>query len=115
MECFLQDFVNGTSWSAAAIKIGKLVARQNGKGTYISQKVQEWSKAFILDHKELPVTKHSTSAKSAIQDKDLQEELLIHLQAIEKYVTAQAIVDYLAKPDVQQQYNLSKTISLATA
>lgn len=50
-----------------------------------------------------------------IKDEDLQAELLTHLRSLGKYVTARAIVDYLAKPTVQQQYNLSKTISLATA
>jgi hypothetical protein len=58
---------------------------------------------------------HSTSVKSMIKDKDLQEELFTHLQSLGKYVTARAIVDYLAKPTVEQQYNLSKTISLVTA
>jgi hypothetical protein len=45
----------------------------------------------------------------------LKDELLVHLQSLGKYVTASAIVKYLAKPDVQHRYKLSKTISLVMA
>ncbi|KAG1742353.1 uncharacterized protein EDB91DRAFT_1051932, partial [Suillus paluster] len=52
---------------------------------------------------------------SWIEDEDLKDELLVHLQSLGKYVTASAIVEHLAKPDVQHRYSLSKTVSLATA
>ncbi|KAG1719170.1 uncharacterized protein EDB91DRAFT_1031290, partial [Suillus paluster] len=42
-------------------------------------------------------------------------ELLVHLQLLGKYISATAVIDYLAQPDVQQCLKLTKTISLATA
>ena len=68
-----------------------------------------------MDQAKLPLIKHACGAKSAIGDKDLQEEILTHLQSLGKYVAAQAVVDYLAIPDVQQCFNLSNTVSLSTA
>ncbi|KAG1802322.1 uncharacterized protein BJ212DRAFT_1286067, partial [Suillus subaureus] len=49
-----------------------------------------------------------------IDDEDLKEELLVHLQSLRKYISATAIIDYLAQPDVQQHFKLTKNISLAT-
>ncbi|KAG1747844.1 uncharacterized protein EDB91DRAFT_1048115, partial [Suillus paluster] len=82
----------------------------------MSRTVRQWSKTYILDRGNLPLSKCSGDwTKSRINDEDLKEELLTHLQSLGKYVTAIAVVNYLARPDVQQRYQLSKTISLVTA
>ncbi|KAG0696145.1 hypothetical protein DFH29DRAFT_984723 [Suillus ampliporus] len=112
MEYFLCAYVSGTPWSSAALQTEKFV----GKGTHMSQTVQQWSKAYILDQGNLPLSKCSGDwTKSWINNEDLREELFTHHQSLGKYVTAMAVVDYLARSDVQHQYQLSKTISLVTA
>jgi hypothetical protein len=112
MEYFLRAFVNGAPWSSAALQTAQFI----GKGTYVSRKLREWSKAYIEDRENLPLSKSSREwTNSRIEDEDLKDELRIHLQSLGKYVMASAIVEYLAKPDVQQRYNLSRTISLMTA
>jgi hypothetical protein len=112
MEYFLCAFVNGMQWSAAALQTVQFI----GKGTCMSRKVREWSKAYILDHENLPSSKYGgTWTKSRIDDEDLKEELLTHLQSLGKYVSASAIVNYLKCPDVQRRYKLTKTITLSTA
>ncbi|KAG1765058.1 hypothetical protein EV702DRAFT_948116, partial [Suillus placidus] len=99
-------------WSSAALQTAKFV----GKGTHMSRTVRQWSKAYIVDRGNLLLSKCSGDwTKSRINDEDLKEELLMHLQSLGKYVTAIAVVNYLARPDVQQRYQLSKTISLVMA
>ncbi|KIK74553.1 hypothetical protein PAXRUDRAFT_789771, partial [Paxillus rubicundulus Ve08.2h10] len=102
----------GLEWGPAALKTAKFV----GKGPYISRKVREWSRAYISDHGNLPFIRYGGAwTKSHIRDEDLQEELLLHLQSLGKYVTASAIIIYLDHLEVQARYGLTKTISLATA
>ncbi|KAG1738828.1 uncharacterized protein EDB91DRAFT_1054322, partial [Suillus paluster] len=103
MEYFLRAFAKGVAWSAAALQTAQFIR----KGPYMSRKVWEWSKAYIQDRRNLPMSKSSREqSNSWIEDEDLKDELL---------VTASAIIEHLAKPDIQHQYNLSKTVSLATA
>ncbi|KAG1729321.1 uncharacterized protein EDB91DRAFT_1060018 [Suillus paluster] len=112
MKFFLQAFVTGALWSAVALQTAQFV----GKGTYMSQNVREWSKSYILDHENLLFAKYGGECtRSWIDDEDLKEELLVHLQSLGKYISATAVIDYLAQPDVQQHFKLTKTISLATA
>ncbi|OAX33831.1 hypothetical protein K503DRAFT_836237 [Rhizopogon vinicolor AM-OR11-026] len=112
MEYFLRAFINGAIWSNAALQTAQFV----GKGPYLSRKLRVWSKAYIEDRENLPLSKSSQEwSNSRIEDEDLKEELRIHLQSLGKYVTASALVKYLAKPDIQLRYNLSQTISLKTA
>ncbi|OJA21652.1 hypothetical protein AZE42_13631, partial [Rhizopogon vesiculosus] len=66
----------------------------------MSRTVRQWSKAYILDQGNLPLSKCSGDwTKSRLNDEDLKEELLTHLQSLGKYITATAVVDYLARPD----------------
>ncbi|KAG0692672.1 hypothetical protein DFH29DRAFT_882164 [Suillus ampliporus] len=112
MEFFLRAFVTGALWSAAALQTAQFV----GKGTYVSRKVREWSKSYILDRENLPFAKYGGKwTRSWIDDEDLKEELLVHLQSLGKYISATAVIDYLARPDVQRRFKLTKTVSLATA
>jgi hypothetical protein len=112
MEYFLRAFVNGKSWSTAALHTAQFI----GKGPYMSRKVRQWSKAYILDHENLPLSKcGGTWTKSRIADEDLKEEILTHLQSLGKYVTATAVIDYLKRSDVMQRYRLTKSISTVTA
>ncbi|KAG2354668.1 hypothetical protein BDR07DRAFT_1494272 [Suillus spraguei] len=112
IEYFLRAYVNGMTWSAAALQMAQFV----GKGTHMSRTVQQWSRAYILDHKDLPYSQYGKGlTKSQIEDEDLEEELLTHLQLLSKYVTAKAVVDYIARLDVQRQNQLCKGISLRTA
>ncbi|KAI5991275.1 hypothetical protein F5J12DRAFT_786353 [Pisolithus orientalis] len=53
----------------------------------------------------LPLVKYGGAwTKSCIQDEDLQEALLLHLQSLGKYVAASAVVTYLDCPEVQNTF-----------
>ncbi|KIJ10549.1 hypothetical protein PAXINDRAFT_164241 [Paxillus involutus ATCC 200175] len=112
MEYFLRAFVNGTPWSAAALQTAQFI----GKGPYMSRKVRQWTKAYILDGENLPLSKCGGAwTKSRIADEDLKQELLTHLQSLGKYVAATAVIEYLQRLDVMRRYQLTKSISLVTA
>ncbi|KAJ3792498.1 hypothetical protein GGU11DRAFT_819019 [Lentinula aff. detonsa] len=67
----------------------------------------------VLCVPENPFGKHT---KSHLQlDPEFAQDILTHLLSCGKYVTSQDIVDYLARPNVQQKYNLKHTVSSATA
>ncbi|KAG0701937.1 hypothetical protein DFH29DRAFT_982561 [Suillus ampliporus] len=94
MEYFLRAF-------AKALQTAQFV----GKGPYMSRK----------DRGNLPMSKSSREqSNSQIEDEDLKDELLVHLQSLGKYVMASAIVKYLAKPDIRHRYNLSKICWMKT-
>ncbi|KAI6010804.1 hypothetical protein F5J12DRAFT_781787 [Pisolithus orientalis] len=112
MEYFLWAYIDSGTWMTAANKTATFI----GWGTYMSRKLREWSTVFILDHVSLPLSKYGVSwTKSRINDEDLKSELVTHLQSLGKNVTATAIIDYFAQPDVMQWHGLRKNISLATA
>ena len=112
MEYFLRAYIDSGGWTTAANKVTTFI----GRGLYMSRKLREWSTAFILNREDLPLSKYGVSwTKSRINDEDLKSELVTHLQSLGKYVTATAIIDYLAKPEVMRRYGLRKNISLATA
>jgi hypothetical protein len=78
--------------------------------------VREWLKSYILDCENVPLAKYGGKwMRSWINDEDLREELQAHLQSLRKYVSATAIINYLAQPDVQQHFKLTKSVSLAAA
>jgi hypothetical protein len=84
-------------------------------GATAAQRIREWSRAFMLDRDDLPVNLYGAWNVSMLQKGDLAQAVFLHLQTIGKYVKAMDIVWFLDRPEVQKQYGLKKTISLATA
>ncbi|KAJ6565677.1 hypothetical protein B0H10DRAFT_1719655, partial [Mycena sp. CBHHK59/15] len=50
-----------------------------------------------------------------LEDKDLAQELHLHLQGIRKYVAAQDIMNYMATDEMKAHVNLKNGVSLWTA
>lgn len=67
---------------------------------YHARKLCEWARSFISDRKEIPENKYSKGSRSAIDDKDLAQEIHLHLQGIGKYIKANNIVQYCAQTEV---------------
>jgi hypothetical protein len=88
-------------------------SRKNGQ--YAARKLRQWTKAFIEDQEDLPVNAHGKGNVSQIEDEDLKQEVLLHLQGIRIYVKSADIVDYMNRDDVKESHGLRKGVSLATA
>ncbi|KAH9964795.1 hypothetical protein BGW80DRAFT_1179224, partial [Lactifluus volemus] len=80
-----------------------------------SRKLRAWTRSFINDQKEIPENRYGRGSKSAIDDEDLAQEIHLHLQQIGKYIKAEDIAQYCAKPEILARLKRTKTISLATA
>ncbi|KIL54686.1 hypothetical protein M378DRAFT_1052139 [Amanita muscaria Koide BX008] len=74
-----------------------------------------WTRSFISDRKEIPENRYGCGNKSAIDDEDLAQDIHLHLQTIGKYIKADDIVQYCAKPAILARLKRTKTICLATA
>ncbi|KAG1826107.1 uncharacterized protein BJ212DRAFT_1258866 [Suillus subaureus] len=100
MEYFLHSYVNGTPWSATALKTANLLGRGCTCLGWCSSGPRH---TYILDCENLLYSQCSGDwTKSQIDDEDLKGELLAHLQSLGKYVTATVVIDYLARPDVKE-------------
>ncbi|EJF65500.1 hypothetical protein DICSQDRAFT_50417, partial [Dichomitus squalens LYAD-421 SS1] len=112
---FLTDYIrNGDprQWGALSLT----TAAQWEKGPHTARSLRAWTRAFLKDRHELPLTPGNTWTKSLL-DKclDLKEAISEHLQSISKYVRALDIVDFMALPTNQEKYGLTKPISLSQA
>ncbi|KIK72537.1 hypothetical protein PAXRUDRAFT_21875 [Paxillus rubicundulus Ve08.2h10] len=121
MKTFLWTFCDSTrqaeatgnqspQWIAASLA----TARVAMKGSWFACNLWLWSKAYILDREDLPWDTYGDWKMLRVDDKNLAAELHLHLQSVGKYVKANDLVQYLLDPEVQQRFELKKTISLAT-
>lgn len=85
------------------------------KGKWFTRKLCQWVKAYIANCEDLPLDHQGKWKSSIIDNEELASELNLHLQTVGKFVKAGDLVQYLSCPDVQEQFQLKKTISLATA
>ena len=111
------DPIHGKGWTEAsmeAVRVCDIGRSAWTNGEYAARFLRQWSKAFILNRMDLPTTGYQGGI-SIIEDEDLRQDLLMHLQEIGKYVQAQDVADYMAREDVKKTYGLKRGISLATA
>lgn len=115
MEIFLRTFKTTDlrqrrSWQAASLH-----ARPIWKRIVRRAPPRQWTHSFIEDRERLSVNLYVTWNVSLLDEGELAQELFAHLQSVSEYVSAQNVVDYLARHDVQERYDLTRTISLTTA
>jgi hypothetical protein len=114
MKMFLMlyvDPVHGKPWMDASLHIANLV----GRGSYFARKLREWTRNYIDDRTCLPVNVYGTWSESLLDHEDLRQELNMHLQSVGKYVTANNLMEYMARTDVKQRWKTKRDISHSTA
>jgi len=62
-----------------------------------------------MDAENLPFNIYGTWNKSHLDNEDLQQELLTHLQGIGKYICAQDVSWYMAHSKVKKKYSMKKS------
>ncbi|KAI6106717.1 hypothetical protein EDD16DRAFT_1423969, partial [Pisolithus croceorrhizus] len=102
----------GGQWMKAADQAARNTGRTHG--VYLSRCLRAWAKAYIKDHKALPLRMESQTF-SRLDDETVAAELKLHLQSCGKFVHAQDLVDYLNVPENQAHLGFSESISLKTA
>ena len=69
----------------------------------------------MANHETLPQNIYSWWNTSLLENKDLAQQIHLHLQGIGKFVRAMEIVHYLYTPEMKASLKLKKEISCATA
>ena len=93
----------------------ELAAQSAGKGPWLARKLCEWTHALIHDETDIPIHSYGKFNSSILKDKDLAEEIHLHLQSLVPYIKATDIIQYLNTPEVKQRLNLKKPILECTA
>ncbi|TBU22711.1 hypothetical protein BD311DRAFT_822795 [Dichomitus squalens] len=105
---FLTDYVrsgDSKQWGALSLR----TAVRWEKGIHTARSLRTWTRAFLTDRHELPLTPENTWTKSLLEKRpDLKEAIGEHLQSVGKYVRALDIVDFMALPANQVKYGLAK-------
>jgi hypothetical protein len=116
MRQFLYAYTNPTSkvynqWCAASLETAHALER----GAWFARRLREWSNGIIADAGELPFNIYGTWNKSRLDDEDLQNEILTHLQGIGKYICAQDVARYMNRSEVKKKHGMKKGITERTA
>ena len=90
------------------------IMQRCGETSY-ARRLRTWTRQFIQDRKKVPTNPYGKWNKSQIEDEELSQELLRHLQSLGPNIKAADIVKYLNRPDVRQKYQMKKGISEQTA
>jgi hypothetical protein len=115
MQRFLWTYTNINSrlynkWMAASLETAESAER----GRWYARCLREWSCTFIEEDENFPFNVYGTWNKSWLDDEDLKQELLTHLQSIGKFICAMDLVRYMDRLDVQKHHSLKKGISERT-
>jgi transposase len=116
MMRFLWAYTNPTSkvynkWTAASLETAAAMER----GPWFARRLREWSNGIIADSTSLPFNIYGTWNKSRLNDEDLQQEILTHLQGIGKYICAEDVSRYMERSEVKKKYGMKKGITVRTA
>ncbi|KZV85794.1 hypothetical protein EXIGLDRAFT_622608 [Exidia glandulosa HHB12029] len=116
MKNLLNLYVNPGSvtygrWAASSLQAAITLER----GQYCARLLHRMVRAYIADRTVLPVNPYGAWKTSMLCDQDLANSISLHLQELGKNISAQALVDFLARPDICAKHGINKPISLATA
>ena len=112
LDCFLAIYVGGKGWTEAADYTAAIL----GQGAGCSRRLRVWGKKFIWDRSALPYHNYVNSrGSSLLDDPNFVEELRVHITDIGTHVSAQAVINFVRKPEVIARYHIVNPITLKTA
>jgi hypothetical protein len=89
----------------------EVAAVSSGRGHWLARHLQEWSHALIKDASKLPTHRYGLFNTSVLDDEDIAQEIILHLQSIGEYFSAQDIVKFTSTPDMMLRLKLKRPIS----
>ncbi|KAF9072510.1 hypothetical protein BDP27DRAFT_1492989, partial [Rhodocollybia butyracea] len=116
MRSFLKLYTDPGSktygqWRASSLQ----AAITLGRGTYCARQLRILARAYIWDHKLLPNNPYGQWTTCMLADEDLVNEINLYLQELGNKITAEKLIQYLARPDVIERHSIDKMISVRTA
>ena len=107
----LQSSTHG-AWGASSMK----AVDDLKKGMVFAHKLQEWSRVFLADQKDIPINPYGKWNESILdRDATLAQDIHLHLQGIGPFVKALDLVDFMDTPDMRAQSGCTKRLSLLAA
>jgi hypothetical protein len=73
------------------------------------------TRKFIQDHTILPVNPYGGWNKSMLADKDLTNDLNLHLQEIGREISGKKVQEFLNREDIRSKHGINKPICEQTA
>jgi hypothetical protein len=113
MRKFLWKYIDKgdtKGWISALLE----TAHDHERGPHHARMLRNWTRTFIAV-REIPTNPYGVWNVSMLEDEDLAQAIHLHLQSLGPYIRAQDVVDFMKKPEIAEQFNLKKGISLATA
>ncbi|KAJ7107052.1 hypothetical protein C8R44DRAFT_637891, partial [Mycena epipterygia] len=116
MEILLNFYTGNLSktkgfWAASSIQ----AAVSRGKGLYCARQLRVLVRKFIADRTILPLNPYGYWSTSMLVDEDLKTDINLFLQELGKEITAEKLVEYLARPEVMEKHGITRKIGLRTA
>jgi hypothetical protein len=111
LRLYLDSYMHYT-WRQASL----IVAKSHGRGVTYARKIRTWLHRY-MSRGDLPLHRYGGSHSSILQDDDFAHDLKLYLLEISDkgYLRAQDVVDYVARPEIQEKLGGDKTkISLRT-
>ncbi|KAJ7175626.1 hypothetical protein C8R46DRAFT_855745, partial [Mycena filopes] len=84
---------------------------KSGTKTYLGLKIRQWAINFCNDKKNIPSHLYGRFNSSILSDKDIAGDIHLHLQSLSKFVSAKAIVQYVATPEFQARLSVKRKIT----
>ncbi|KAJ8473629.1 hypothetical protein ONZ45_g16225 [Pleurotus djamor] len=99
------------SWGASSMQ----AAVSGDRGTHCAQILRQLCRKYIEDRTVLPVNPYGDWNESMLSDEALTSDILLHLQGLGEYITAEQLLVFLSREDVMRKHGIDKRISLRTA
>jgi hypothetical protein len=104
------DPVLSYSWREASL----VVSKSQGQGINHTRNIRTWIHQFLRNGK-LPLHRYGQYHSSILEDEDFAQEIQLHLSEVQQqegHIRAQDIVDYIAKPEVQERLGAKAKVIL---
>ncbi|KAF9462285.1 hypothetical protein BDZ94DRAFT_1322673 [Collybia nuda] len=114
MKMFMWKYIDDRKklgWVLASLE----TASDHQRGPYHAHRLREWTRGFVDNCKNIPINEYGTWKMSMLDDEDFAQAIHLHLQTLGPYIQAQDVVDFVKRPETALQFELKKSISLATA
>ncbi|KAF7364541.1 hypothetical protein MVEN_00323100 [Mycena venus] len=116
MRIFLNFYTDPRSktyshWGASALQ----AAVGLGRGTHCVRTLCKLARQYIHDRKLLLINPYGEWKESMLADEDLRADINLYLQEIGNDITAEKLVQYLARPEVMEKHGITKSVTVRTA
>jgi hypothetical protein len=111
---FYTSNVCAISWTRSSM----MAAIAANRGVSFARNLRKWTIAYIqggFEYLALPLTHYQYFSTKALDDEDLSQRIKHHLQGLGKHFSAQDIVDFVARPEMQGLMGTRQRINVRTA